>query len=355
VFDRDSLDGAAAAAFCRVENGRPCGILPAMMRTAGRWMWGAIAASVWAAAVPRGAAGQTGPNLLVNPWQTGQAVDTSTDAIFHAATHSDPGNSVQFNSYSAYGRWRIFPDSDATPRLGYDVLYYDINTTDRSLPGHLWDTSVGFAQPVARLGKYFAVVTAAVGYSGDTPYSDPHAVYYTANFLVGRQFSDNKALIFDLNYDGNRTFLPDVPIPAVEYKDRVNEYFDYTIGAPINSLTYRPLTGLQVDFGWELVETFSARVGYSPDRHLEVYGEYVDRLTGFHVSANPDPDSRLFFQERRAGIGFGWKPTKLIRVSVAGGWSFGNEFYRGFDVRNYDVVRHLSDGPYGQVRLEIGF
>ena len=329
-------------------------ILPPMTRTLYRLLWAvAIVAATCCTAAPRCAA-QTGPTLLVNPWATGQAIDTSSDAVIRAAERTDSGRYTQIDSYHSEGRWRVLPENEASPRLGYDVLYYDINTSDRSLPGHLWDTSVGFAQPVARLGKYFAVVTAAVGYAGDKPFSDRTAYYGTANLLVGRQFSDDKALIFDLNYDGNRTFLPDVPIPAVEYKDRVNEYFSYTIGAPINSITYTPLRGLQVEGGWSLLETFSARVGYTFSKGLEVYGEYVDRLTGFHLSADQDPDSRLFFQEHRAGAGLAWKPTRLVRVSLLGGWAFSEELYRGFDIRHYNVVRHLADGPYGQVQLNIG-
>ena len=326
-----------------------------MMRSTGRRIGPAATIVLFLALLTPTARGQTGPDLLVSPWQVGQAVDTNTDAVFRAATHGDAGKYIEFDTYHTYGRWRVLPDQEASPRLGYDVLYYNFNTTDRSIPCHLWDTSVGFAQPVARFGKYFAVVTTAIGYAGDKPYSDRDAVYFTANVIVGRQFSDNKALLFDLNYDGNRTFLPDVPIPAVEYRDKVNDYFDYTIGLPLNSLTYRPLSGLQIDFGWELVETFSARVGYAPARPYEFYGEYVDRLTGFHQSAVENPDSRLFLQERRAGVGFGFKPTRLIRLSVAGGWAFGQELYRGFDVRDYTVVRHLADGPYGQVQLQIGF
>ncbi len=297
---------------------------------------------------------QTGPSLLVNPWATGQAIDTSSDAIIRAATHTDSGKETQVNDYESHGRWRILPDNEASPRLGYDVLDYDINSSDRSLPQHLWNTSVGFAQPVARLGKYFAVVTAAVGYAGNKPFSDADAYYATANILIGRQFSDDKALIFDLNYDGNRTFLPDVPIPALEYKDRVNEYLTYTIGAPINQITYTPLTGLQIDAGWSLVETFSARFGYRFAKPFEVYGEYVDRLTGFHISANQNPDSRQFFQERRVGVGINWTPTRLIKVGVMGGWAFSEELYQGFDVRDYNVVRHLADGAYGQVQIDIG-
>ena len=316
---------------------------------------GTVAALLFCLGVIGRARGQTGPDLLVSPWQTGQAIDTSTDGVFRAATHGDAGKYIQFNEYHSYGRWRVLPDQEATPRIGYDVLYYDFNTSDRSLPNHLWNTSVGFAQPVARLGKYFAVVTGAVGYAGDKPFSDGDAYYATGNILVGRQFSESKALIFDLNYDGNRTFMPDVPIPAVEYRDKVSDVLDYTIGLPLNSLTYRPLTGLQIDFGWSLVQTFAARIGYRPERHFEFYGEYVDRLSPFHESANQNPDSRLFIQERRAGVGFSYTPTKLVRFSVAGGWAFGQEIYRGWDVRDYTVVRHLADGAYGQARIEIGF
>ena len=91
--------------------------------------------------------GQTGPDLLVLPWDDKQAVDTSTEAIFESSvnTRENPANNVQLNAYEAQGRWRLFPASEATPRLGYDALYFDVNTADRLLPRHLFDTSVGFA------------------------------------------------------------------------------------------------------------------------------------------------------------------------------------------------------------------
>ncbi len=326
-----------------------------MIQTPGRRRWMTVLAALVLACWTAAAGAQTGPDLLVNPWQVGQAIDTSSDAVIRAAEKTDAGKTLQLDSYQSSGRWRVLPDSEATPRVGYDVLYYDLHTNDKSLPDHLWNTSVGFAQPVARLGNYFAVVTAAVGYAGDKPFSDSDALYATANVLVGRQFSDDKALIFDLNYDGNRTFLPDVPIPAVEYKDRYNEFLSYTIGAPLNSITYAPITGLQIDAGWELVTTFTGRVGYAFGHHFDLYGEYVDRLTGFHISAQQNPDSREFLEEHRVAVGFRYNPTRLIKVSVAGGYAFGQEIYRGFDVRDYDVVRHLQDGPFGQVRIEIGF
>jgi hypothetical protein len=302
--------------------------------------------------------GQTDPRLLVLPWDDAdhQAVDTSTEGIFGSSlpTQEDHRDDVRVSEIHSYGRWRLFPDSPATPRLGYDVLYYDIDTTDRRLPQHLFDGTVGFAQPVAEINKYFVVVTAAAGYAGDSPFNDPHAVFFTGNIIVGRKFSEDKALITALNYDGNRTFLPGIPIPALEYKDRYNEFLTYTIGAPLNSITYKPINGLQVDLGWEFVTTFNARVGYEFLKHYSFYGNYADDFTGFH-QRTLSPDHRLFFEQHRAEVGFRYNATRLVTLSVAGGWAFGQEFSQGYDATGQNPVRHLRDGPYARALLEIGF
>ena len=204
-------------------------------------------------------------------------------------------------------------------------------------------------------GDWFAVVTGSAGYAGNSPFDDGRAWYGTSNVIVGRRFSDEKALLFALNYDGNRTFLPDVPVPALGFKNRLNDHFSYAFGLPVNSLTYTPVNGLQVDVGWSLLDTFSGRVGYEFLKHYTVYGEYTDRLSAFHETTMPNPDRRLFLQEHRVEAGFRWNPTKLIRLSAGGGWAFGQEFATGFDTRNLHPIRHLDDGPFAQIYLEIGF
>jgi hypothetical protein len=297
---------------------------------------------------------QTDPTLLINPWEHGQAFDTSTDAVLESSapnreTHDETG----LSSYHAFGRWRVLPDQEATPRFGYDLTYFDITTTDPALPRHLWNGTVGFAQPVADFNKWFAVVTGAAGYAGDTPFSDPHAVYFTGNVIVGRKFSDDKAFIFALNYDGNRSFLPDVPIPGFAYADRYNEHVTYVIGLPLNSIRYEPQKGLQFDLGWGLLGTFKARVGWEFQRHYSVYTSYTDRLTAFHLSDLPE-DRRLFLQEHRAEVGFRWNPTPTLKFSVGTGWAFGQEFSEGYDLRGTTPLRHLRDGPFGRAMLEIG-
>src|SRR6202043_3528412 len=110
-------------------------------------------------------------------------------------------------------------------------------------PKHLFDGTVGFAQPIALVQNWFIVLTGAVGYAGNSLFDDPNAVFATGNVVVGRDWGEDHALLFALNYDGNRTFLPDCPIPAVGYTNRFNPHLKYLIGFPFNSITYRPQDG----------------------------------------------------------------------------------------------------------------
>jgi hypothetical protein len=298
---------------------------------------------------------QTDPELLVKPWQPGQFFDTSTEGVIESSGPTQEDHQqVGLSSVHAQGRLWVLPDQRASPRLGYDLLYFDIRGGDAALPRHLVNGTVGFAQPVAEINKYFVVVTGAVGYAGESPFSDPHAQYFTGNLIVGREFSKDRAIVVALNYDGNRTFLPDVPIPALEYTDRYNPQLTYVIGAPLDTITYEPVSGLQVVGGLELLQTFIGRVGYEFDKHFAVVASYTDRLTAFHLSNLP-ADRRLFLQEHRAEVGFRWNPTNLIRVTAGGGWAFGQEFATGFDDRGQNPIRHLRDAPFAELNVEIGF
>ena len=299
---------------------------------------------------------QTGPDLLIKPWADHQAFDTSTDAVLETSLPSreDHANDIRLSSYHAFGRFRVLPDERATPTLGYDVSYFDINTADPVLPNHLWNTTFGFSQPVAELQKWFVVLDGAAGYAGDTPYSDPHALFFAGDVIVGRKFSEDKAFIVALNYDGNRTFLPDVPLPGFAYADRYNEHFTYIIGAPFNSITYEPVNGLQFNLGWELIETFSAKVSWEFLKHYSFFGDYTDRLSAFHLSNLP-ADRRLFLQEHRVEAGFRYNPTPLIKFSIGGGWAFGQEFSTGYEAYKSQPLRHLRDGPFVEGLLQIGF
>jgi hypothetical protein len=299
---------------------------------------------------------QTTPDLLVKPWEDGQSIDTSSEGTFEAAGHTrETDQTIRLSEIHEFGRWRILPDNPATPRIGYDMLYYDLQAHDPALPRHLFDTSIGFAQPIHEFtNKWFAVVTGAVGYAGNSLFSDPHAVYAKGDIIVGRQWGPNHAILVALDYDGNRTLMPDTPIPGIAYTNRYNPQLTYVIGFPYSSITYEPLSGFQLEAGYTLLSTFEAKIGYEFIKHFSIFTDYSDRLTPFHLDTLPT-DRRLFLQTHEVEIGLRWNPTKTIGLSVGGGWAFGQEISRGFDDRNLTPIRHISDAPFARLLVEIGF
>ena len=44
-----------------------------------------------------------------------------------------------------------------------------------------------------------------------------------------------------------------------------------------------------------------------------------------------------------------------MRLSVSGGWAFGQEFSTGWDSRMNTPLVHVADAPFAKVKLEIAF
>jgi hypothetical protein len=298
---------------------------------------------------------QVGPDLLIKSWGEGAAVEGSGSGLLEAATHiKDDNASIRLSSYEAVGRWRINPDSDATPRIGFDLQYLDIETNDPALPRHLWNGQIGFAQPFLAYEKWFFALAGSAGYAGNSPFSDSNAVYGRATLIAGRKFTTDRALVFGLDYDGNRTYAPDIPIPGFAFTDRYNEFFNYVLGFPYSSITWEPIHGFQIEAGYEFTHTFDAKVAYQLSKNWAVFGAYTDQLTPYHID-NTNPDRRLFFQTHDVEAGVRWNLTQLIRISLSGGWAFGQEFSSGWDARGLNPLRHVADAPFGKLQAELAF
>lgn len=152
------------------------------------------------------------------------------------------------------------------------------------------------------------------------------------------------ALLIALNYDGNRTFFPDTPIPGFAYANRFNDYLTYVVGVPYSSITFEPVKGFQLEAGYTLIDTLEAKLAYQFTKHWAIFGQYTDQLSPFHID-NTNPDRRLFFHTHELEAGMRWNPTQLIRFSVSAGWAFGQEFSTGFDTRSLNPVRHITNAP----------
>ena len=159
---------------------------------------------------------QTGPELLVKPWpETGQISEGSADAYIFDAGHTKGTNdSFRLSDYESVGRFRILPGNEISPRIGYDFLYLDNHTSSPRLPRQLFDESMAIGTGIAKWdGGWVAGITLGVGYAGSQPFDVGRGWYGKGDIVVAKEISDTDAFGIILDYNGNRTYLPDTPLP----------------------------------------------------------------------------------------------------------------------------------------------
>ena len=332
-------------------------------RLARRTLVTAAGLTVFAVCDP--ATAQTGPGLLVTPFPKEQLIDTRGSWAYEDAGHvKGSDQSVRLSIYESVGRVRIFPGSLTSPRVGWELEFVDIDA-GRSiggddfdlLPGQLVDQSIGVATPVAKIDEWVFGVAVGLGYAGGAPFGEGSGWYGKATAIAFRQFSENDALVFVVDYDGNRTFLPDVPLPGVAYTKRVSPRLFYVVGIPLSSVTWKPFDKLSLEAGWYPIESFHGAAGYEFAPHFSAFASLDYHSSAFTLDGLAG-DDRLLFQHRRAEAGVRWAPRhrrETVALTAAVGYAWGQEFSIGFDSRNGDAVADISDEPYVRVGFEVKF
>jgi hypothetical protein len=268
---------------------------------------------------------------------------------------TDNGGDFRMSAYEMSGRFREQRER-LIPRLGFDLHYYDFHSNDPVIPKGLTETS--FAAGV-ELGTYYnwrAGLTVGVGYAGDSPFGQSNAWYEKATLVVGRKLDPKTDVAVVLDYDGNRTIWPDIPIPGAAYRHEFDPTLSYTLGVPLSSVTWKPqpIPELTVEVTYLLVDSFDAKVDYSLSPHWALFGAMETRQEGFHVDGIGGHD-RLFFEQRRAEAGVRWVPRKYTSLTAALGYAWGGSFSRGWSLSESDPVADDSDEPYVRLGFETRF
>jgi hypothetical protein len=299
---------------------------------------------------------QTGPALLIKPLMDEKEVwESHGDAFLQLddGSTSNGGDSFRMNVFEDQGRVREQREK-FIPRLGWDLAYYDIHSDDPALKKSLTDVSIAAG---VELGTYFdwrAGLTLGLGYAGDTPFAQSDAWYGKGTLVVGRSFDKMTDAAFVLDYDGNRSVFPDIPLPGFEYRHQYDPTLTYVVGFPVNDLIWKPNDVISVDVAWTFLDTFDARLEYKLAPKWTAFGNYLNRRDAFHSDTLHGVD-RLLFQQHRAELGIKWQPWEHTSLLVAGGYSFGGEFSSGFDQSRSDLIADISDEPYVRIGFERRF
>ncbi|MFI5378377.1 MAG: hypothetical protein ACHRHE_03650 [Tepidisphaerales bacterium] len=298
---------------------------------------------------------QTDASLLFNSWRGKSQVEAQGEfTLFGRATVDADRSSASLWEAQSHGRWRIDTSRDINPSLGYDWTHLEIGGNHRILPRQLDDASVAIASPLAQYDGWFAAGLLGLGYAGDNSFGNSRAWYGKADLFIGKQLKNGDALVFTLEYDGSRTFFPDVPLPGVAYSGHLGTQVDYVLGFPLDSLEWRISDQLIFSAAWFLTTDFDITLAYQVTPQWQIFGHYVSNELAFHVDQMPH-DRRLLFFEQRVESGVKWSPCKGADLVGAVGYGFGRSFSQGFDDRNLNKITDLSDEPYLRAALELHF
>jgi hypothetical protein len=299
---------------------------------------------------------QTGARLLLEAFPKELTISTTTDANFMQGGHTQENDeSFRLSVYESSGRVRLQPGAFESVRVGWDFTYLELNTTDDSLPEQLVDQSVGVAFPIAKYEDWVLAGSIGVGYSGDTPFGDGDAFYGQATLLAVKQLENEQSLIVLLDYDGNRAFLPDVPLPGFAYSKRITGELTAIIGLPVTSIEWAPNDRFAATLSYSVPYNVDIAVGYKVTDQFRIYGKTESRSDAFFVDGLPSNDDRILFEQKRAELGVAWEPRDGWLITTGVGYAWGGEFSTGFDVRDTDELTDISDEPYVKVGLVARF
>ncbi|MEZ6190271.1 MAG: hypothetical protein R3C45_03170 [Phycisphaerales bacterium] len=300
----------------------------------------------------------TAASALSRPMPKDRAYEFSADAWGQSKGESEQTNlDARLSSYEATGRFRLDPDVPGSPVAAISWSQLNTHSSDPVLPDELTDISLA-ASVVRDLEDDWTLrITAGGGFAGDNAFADGSAFYGLANVTANHSLGEGRGYSIGIDYNGNRSVFPDIPLPTFVYYDRLNDTLSYAVGLP-SSVTWAPDSNTTA----RAVITpggITGSIEHDLDDRLTLFALFDNSVRSFHLDTD-DGDRRLFFKQNRVEGGIVWRGTQGdsfpgVEVRAAVGYAFSQEFSRGWDTRDDDTVRDISDEPYLRVGVTMGF
>ena len=290
---------------------------------------------------------QVGPGLWIVPFGENEKVQAEGEATFFFGGDSNgpgsPDATLFIGTFEA--RVRFAEATEHPVHLGTDLIFINIDSADPALPNQLVNVQFAAATQIAKWDDWAIAIIGGIGTASNEPFSDGDSWYGRGDILATWQLDERSFLQFGLNCHGNRSLLPDIPLPMVSYTRQSSETLRYTIGLPVSAISWEPADRWLIELVYVIPFSIDATVSYEVIESLTLFISFKEIYEPFHLEGDLNT-RRLFFQQSRIEGGARWKPMENLEIILAIGWAFGTEISRGFDARNTTTIRELSDEPY---------
>ena len=293
------------------------------------------------------AVAQTGPALLFKPWTEGSRFEFDGQVtLFNTGeTDSVAEDEIDLQIYETSGRFRLNDEKASPFAVGYQLYYLNIDTSDAALPQRLVDQQIAIGAELFTCDGWAVSVIGGLGYASSNSFGDSDALYGRGDIIATKQLDEVSTLQLGLNYDGNRAVFPDIPLPGIAYSRKVSDTFRYTIGLPFSSFYWVPADHWYLRGSVSPSLTVDIELGVEVVPGVTLFGGFRNEFHAFHVDGDDD-HKRVFFEQKLVEAGVRWTPCPTCEIFLVGGFAFDQEFTRGWDARDTDTVRELSDEPF---------
>lgn len=349
---------------------------------------------------------QTNTGLLTDPWHDGQRVQLHADLFTQSTTVRDAPTAGDDDTTITVGRTRSrvrlapiktapSPDPDLTapppesappesastqsastewetaapnliPAVGLETVYVDFSSTDDPrVPARLVREEFAVGLPLNQhlAGDWQLGATIGVGHASSQPWADAHGQYALASVFGTTTLDDGATLLIGLTYDGNRSALPDTPLPVLEYRKPLGQNdsggggdreLGLTLGYPESRIIYRHSEQLSFSAGFDNLDWATAEMFYEFAPGLALTARYAAFYDMFHA-AGDDEYRRLFFISQRLEAGLAHRLGRASLIELSGGYAFGQELRRGYDWRRTQKVAEFDDAVFVRLGITLSF
>ncbi len=291
------------------------------------------------------AAAQNDHTLFDSAWPEGEYWARTFDQLwFIPSGHLDgTDQDIDIFAWDSFGKFRV-DRNDADPGVffGYRILAITLGGSDLpSLPGDLNDVSLTAAFRLTEDDADWRVsLLAGGGTANDGHWDNTDALYGIGALDFSNDLGSDRMLHVGIEYYGNRSYWPDIPVPYVSFDAKLGSSFWYRVGFPNCGVKWDIGNGVSLEGQWTFEQRVKATAGLELSEAFGLFAEYESTIDGFHTEDSGH--NRLFYEASRVTAGVRWKAS-WIDAQFGAGWAFDQEFSSGFDIWDTDTVASPSD------------
>lgn len=297
---------------------------------------------------------QVGPTLLVAYPKDQQAQFTAQSNFSPAADIESSPLDATLLRWDVAGRFQFDTEEPKALRFGFEYSNINIDSDSGILPEQLTQLAFGAGATVFQSGPWQLDAAAGIGYAGNTPLTDSDAIYVAAGLALTRVFENKHRLQLYLDYNGNRSIFPDIPLPGISYAGPWGDRVQWMVGFPLNRISWQPEDDVRISASLFAFTAGDIRAEFDITPWLTTYASVSSETLSYWVDS-ATPHQRIFFSQYQAELGARSTPAKQVTVLLAFGFAFSQQFETGWDTRNATTLAELSDEPYVRVGVEINF